>query len=133
MSQNILQQQIAADPHSPDPRAQQQNIGEIKYGIDLNAFLVKNREASFLLRVNSNIMSGAAIHEGDVVVVDRSVEAKDENIVIASMDGALLIRKLECAQGKQRLLTPGSKLAPLEIAYGRCRIIGVVTYVIHRV
>src|SRR5207249_9839838 len=64
-------------------------------GIDLNEQLVKNKPATFFMRVNSDAMIGAGIHIGDVVIVDRSLEPKNGKIVIAVVDGELLIRKLE--------------------------------------
>src|SRR6476660_6245984 len=62
-------------------------------GIDLNEHLVKNKPATFFLRVNSDAMVGAGVHVGDVVIVDRSLEPKNGRLVIAIVDGELLIRK----------------------------------------
>ena len=45
-------------------------------GIDLNEQLVKNKPATFFMRVNSDAMIGAGIHKGDIVIVDRSLEVK---------------------------------------------------------
>src|SRR5215218_2070189 len=59
-------------------------------GIDLNEQLIKNKPATFFMRVNSDAMTGYGIHLGDVVIVDRSLEAKNGKIVIAAVDGELL-------------------------------------------
>ena len=101
-------------------------------GIDLNEQLVKNKPATFFMRVNSEAMIGEGIHVGDVVIVDRSLEAKNGKIIIAVVDGELLIRKLEMGGGRQRLVA-AKGLAPLEISEGALRVWGVVTYVIHNV
>ena len=101
-------------------------------GIDLNEQLVKNKPATFFMRVNSDAMIGDSIHVGDIVIVDRSLEAKNGKIIIAVVDGELLIRKLETGGGRQRLVATKG-LAPLEISEGALRVWGVVTYVIHNV
>lgn len=101
-------------------------------GIDLNEQLVKNKPATFFLRVNSDAMAGAGVHPGDVVIVDRSLEPKNGKIVIAVIDGELLIRKLEIGGGKKRLVPATKKLSPIDITE-ELKVWGVVTYVIHNV
>ncbi len=101
-------------------------------GIDLNEQLVRNKPATFFMRVNSDAMIGDGIHVGDVVIVDRSLEAKNGKIIIAVVDGELLIRRLEIGGGRQRLVATKG-LAPLELSEGALRVWGVVTYVIHNV
>ncbi|RYZ23679.1 MAG: LexA family transcriptional regulator, partial [Chitinophagaceae bacterium] len=64
-------------------------------GIDLNEQLIKNKPATFFMRMNSDAMIGAGVHAGDVLIVDRSLEAKNGKIVIAAVDGELLVRRLE--------------------------------------
>lgn len=102
-------------------------------GIDLNEQLVKNKPATFFLRVNSDAMTGAGVHVGDVVIVDRSLEPKNGKIVIAVVDGELLIRKLEISGGKKRLVPATKKLAPIDVTEEGLKVWGVVTYVIHNV
>src|SRR3954465_1603259 len=63
-------------------------------GIDLNEQLIKNKPATFLMRVNSTAMTESGIYKGDVVIVDRSITATDGKTVIAVIDGEMLIRKL---------------------------------------
>ena len=103
-------------------------------GIDLNEQLIKNKPATFFMRVNSDAMIGAGIHNGDVVIVDRSLEAKNGKVIIAVLDGEMLIRRLEISENKKRLLPATKKLSPIEI--NECNtfsVWGVVTYVIHSV
>src|ERR1051325_2000910 len=80
-------------------------------GIDLNEQLVKNKPATFFMRVNSDAMIGVGIHIGDVVIVDRSLEPKNGKIVIAIVDGELLIRKLEIGGNKRRLIPATKRLS----------------------
>lgn len=102
-------------------------------GIDLNEQLIKNKPATFFMRVNSDAMAGAGIHIGDVVIVDRSLEAKNGKIVIAVVDGDLLIRKLETTGDTTVLHTVNKKPSSLDVSKTGWKLWGVVTYVIHNV
>lgn len=103
-------------------------------GIDLNEQLIKNKPATFFMRVNSDAMIGAGIHNGDVVIVDRSLEVKNGKVIIAVLDGEMLIRRLEINNGKKRLSPATKKLSSIEINDSNVfSVWGVVTYVIHSV
>src|SRR6476469_5706282 len=103
-------------------------------GIDLNEQLIRNKPATFFMRVNSDAMIGAGIHQGDVVIVDRSIEAKNGKVIIAVLDGEMLIRRLEISQGKKRLIPATKKLSAIDISESSAfSIWGIVTYVIHSV
>ena len=101
-------------------------------GIDLNEQLIKNKPATFFMRVNSDAMTGYGIHLGDVIIVDRSLEAKNGKIVIAVVDGELLIRKVEITETKTLLLCGNKKLTGIDVT-NNLKLWGVVTYVIHNV
>jgi DNA polymerase V len=77
-------------------------------------------------------MVGAGVNVGDVVIVDRSLEPKNGKIVIAVVDGELLIRRLEISNNRTRLVTANKKLSSLEITGAQLQVWGVVTYVIHK-
>lgn len=102
-------------------------------GIDLNEQLVRNKPSTFFMRVSSDSMNGAGIHDGDVVIVDRSLKPYSGKIVIAVLNGEMLIRRLEKTMNKIRLLPETPKLAAIEIDTSSAdfAIWGVVTYVIH--
>lgn len=101
-------------------------------GIDLNEQLIRNKPATFFLRVNSDAMTGDGIHMGDVVIVDRSLEPRNGKVVIAVVDGELLIRRLESFEGKTLLVATNRKLASVDVT-DRLQLWGVVTYIIHNV
>ncbi|HZH65116.1 MAG TPA: translesion error-prone DNA polymerase V autoproteolytic subunit [Flavisolibacter sp.] len=101
-------------------------------GIDLNEQLIKNKPATFFMRVNSDAMTGAGIHIGDVVIVDRSLEPKNGKVVIAVVDGELLIRKIEITETKTTLLPANKKLHSIDVT-NKLKLWGVVTYIIHNV
>lgn len=103
-------------------------------GIDLNERLIRNRPATFFMRVNSDAMIGAGIHQGDVVIVDRSLEPRSGQVIIAVLDGEMLIRRLDTGGYKRRLLPETRSLSPIDIGEASSfHVWGVVTYVIHSV
>jgi DNA polymerase V len=106
----------------------------IERGIDLNEELIQNKPATFFMRVGCGNMMEAGIHKGDVVIVDRSVKAVSGKVIIAVLNGDMIIRRLEKIHNRIRLLADAGKLAPLLIDSSSedFAIWGVVTYVIHR-
>ena len=101
-------------------------------GIDLNEQLVRNKPATFFMRVNGDAMIGAGIFDGDVVIVDRSLKPVSGKVIIATLNGEMLIRRLEKILNKVRLVPETAKLAPIDVdPTGEFSVWGVVTYVIH--
>ena len=103
-------------------------------GIDLNEELIRNKPATFFMRVDSDVMRECGIYKGDVVIVDRSLKAVNGRIIIAILNGDLLIRRFEKNKHNIRLIADQQKLAPICID-NNCEdfaIWGVVTYVIHK-
>ncbi len=102
-------------------------------GIDLNEQLIRNKPATFFMRVRGEAMVGAGIFDGDTVIVDRSIKPANGKVVIAVLNGDMLIRRFEQTFNKIRLV-PESRLAPIEVdPLAAFSIWGVVTYVIHKV
>ena len=100
--------------------------------IDLNEQLVRNKPATCFMRVTGNSMTGASIHNGDILIVDRSIKAENGKIVIAILDGEMLIRRFEKTLNRLRLIPETTKLSPIDVSeFTDCNIWGVVTYVIH--
>ncbi len=100
--------------------------------LDLNDHLMPRKEASFLLRAKGDSMVGVGIHDGDILVVDRSLTAADGKVVIATLDGQFTVKTLEKKQGRIRLLPANSDFEPIEIKDEQeLQIWGVVTRVIH--
>ena len=100
-------------------------------GIDLNEQLIRNNPATFFMRVTGNSMINACIHDGDIVIVDKSIKAVSGKIVIAVIDGEMIIRRLEKTMNRVRLVPETPKLSTIEVGeYSDVVIWGVVTYVI---
>jgi DNA polymerase V len=102
-------------------------------GVDLNEQLVRNRAATFFMRVSGDAMTGAGIFHGDVVIVDRSIKATSGKVIIASLNGEMLIRRFEKTFNKLRLVPETPKLSAIDVdlSGSEFSIWGVVTYVIH--
>ncbi len=101
-------------------------------GIDLNEQLIMNKPATFFFRMKGDAMVDAGIHEGDVLIVDRSIKAAAGKIVVGSLDGELLIRRFQQTFNKTFLLPENKKYKPIEVGeFVRFEPWGVVTCVIH--
>ena len=100
--------------------------------LDLNRHLIKHPAATFFVRVTGDSMIGAGIHSGDLLVVDRSLEPSDKNVVVAVLDGELTVKRLFKQHGVLRLLPENLNYQPIEITPQQTiEIWGVVTNVIH--
>ncbi|HMK03323.1 MAG TPA: translesion error-prone DNA polymerase V autoproteolytic subunit [Ferruginibacter sp.] len=103
-------------------------------GIDLNEQLIRNKPATYFMRVTGNSMTGASIHDGDIVIVDRSIKPVNGKVVIAVIDGEMLIRRLEKTINRTRLIPETPKLSPIDVSeFNDFKIWGVVIYVIKNI
>jgi len=101
--------------------------------LDLNELLIKNPAATFFVRVAGDSMIGAGIRHGDILVVDRSLEAVSGSIVIAVYNGELTVKRLVCSKNTMRLEAENPDYPPLKITgEDGCEIWGVVTSVVHQ-
>lgn len=101
--------------------------------LDLNQYLVHHKEATFFLRAKGHSMVGAGIHDGDLLVVDRSIDPTHGAIVIAAIDGELTVKRLAIRRGKVFLLAENPEFAPIELKDHQEMVIwGVVTNAIHK-
>jgi|TARA_B100001964_G_C14109279_1_gene542986 DNA polymerase V len=101
--------------------------------IDLNSHLIKNIPSTFLIRVQGKSMSSIGIHNGDILVVDRSLNPKNFSTVIVNVNEELVVKSF-VKEKDQSLLTSGSKHLKDKINLTEnpeIIIWGVVTYVIH--
>jgi DNA polymerase V len=102
--------------------------------LDLNEHLVARPESTYFVRVSGDSMIGAGIHHGDLLVVDRSLDPRPGNVVIALVDGEFTVKRL-------RRTAIGLELAPENPEYGVIplseetdfQVWGVVLHVVHKV
>ena len=106
----------------------------IEGSLDLNHHLIKHPAATFFVRVSGESMINAGIYPGDILIVDRSLEAVDKKIVIAVLNGELTFKRLRIRCGNPVLEPENDTYKPIEITPDMAfEIWGVVTNVIHKV
>jgi len=100
--------------------------------LDLNKLLVNNAPATFFLRVKGDSMLGAGIHSDDILVVDRSVSASHNSIVVAILNGALTVKRLWQRNGRTALIPDNPQYKAVEVTHNEdFEVWGVATSVIH--
>ncbi|MCH9632487.1 MAG: Protein UmuD [Chlamydiae bacterium] len=100
--------------------------------IDLNQELIKNPAATFFVRVEGDSMLEAGILSGDVLVVDRSIQAKDGKIIVAVVNGEFTVKKIKKINNKYFLVPENKKYSRTEITKEmEFSIWGVVLHAIH--
>ena len=100
--------------------------------IDLNEYLVKHPAATFYVRVQGDSMEDSAIHQGDLLIVDRAKSHEMGSIVLAVLDGEFTVKKLIKKNGLLYLLSSNKAYKPIKIeSDADFKVWGVVTYVIH--
>jgi DNA polymerase V len=104
----------------------------IENRLDLNKHLIHHPAATFFVKVKGDSMIEAGIHSGDILIVDRSLEATDKRVVIAVIDGELTVKRIRIIEKKILLLPENQDYIPTEITDTMSfEIWGVVTNVIH--
>lgn len=95
--------------------------------LDLNDLLVKNPTATFFVRVSGDSMEGARIFDGDVLVVDRSIEPNSGMVVVAAVYGELVVKRLKKTASGLALISENTAYEPILIDDTEgCFIWGVV-------
>lgn len=104
-------------------------------GIDLNEQLINNKPATYFFKMNSNAMIGASIDVGDILIVDRSLKAVNGKIILAIVEGELLVRRIMKNFNSTVLIAENKKFSDIQLSVfdERSNVWGVVTYVIHQV
>jgi len=101
--------------------------------LDLNEYLVQHPAATFIVKASGPSMMEAGILSGDLLIVDRSIKPKNDNIVIASVFGDLTVKKLRKKGSSLFLVSANNEYSSIEVKEEmECFIWGVVTYVIHK-
>lgn len=106
----------------------------IERKLDLNEHLIEHPAATFFVRVEGDSMLGCGIHKGDILIVDRSLDATNGKIIIAVLNGEFTVKRLKI-EGKILWLVPENPKFPvlkIEPEWD-FQVWGVVTYVIHDV
>ena len=102
----------------------------IEDDVDLNTHLIKNAPATFIIRVQGRSMTDVGIYDGDLLIVDRSINPKNSSTVIANVNEELVVKTFVKGNNNNYLASGPNKI---ELSENPNVIIwGVVTYVIHK-
>ena len=106
----------------------------IENNLSISELLIKNQLSTFLMKVSGESMIEAGINDGDVLVVDRSLEARSRDIVIAIFEGNLTVKRLIIKADGSAILKSENPLYKniLISEYTELEIWGVVTSSIHQ-
>ena len=106
----------------------------IENNLTISELLIKNQLSTFLMKASGESMIEAGINDGDVLVVDRSLEARSRDIVIAIFEGNLTVKRLIIKADGSAILKSENPLYKniLISEYTELEIWGVVTSAIHQ-
>ena len=104
---------------------------ELRISIDQE--VVRNEAATFYARVSGESMQGAGLDDGDLLVIDRSLEPKDNKIAVCFIDGEFTVKRLKVEADCIYLIPENKKYPPLKVTEENELIIwGIVTYVVKK-
>lgn len=104
----------------------------VEQGIDLNDYCIRHPAATYLVKASGDSMVNAGIFSGDLLVVDRSIEAAHRHIVIACVNGEMTCKRFE-SRPVVRLVAENEHYPPIVPGEGVIlEIFGVVTNVVRR-
>ncbi len=102
--------------------------------IDLNRHLIRDITSTYIVRVSGHAMDGAGISDGDELIVDRALRPRDGSVVIAVLDGELVLRRIRIASSGVALVAASADHPPIPVPDpGSLVIWGVATRCLHRV
>lgn len=101
----------------------------VEGGIDLNRKLVKNSAATFFGRVSGDSMTGAGIEDGDLIVIDKSLEASEGDIAVCFLDGEFTLKRIHIEKDVIWLVPENPKYRKIRVTADQHFMVwGVVTY-----
>lgn len=102
--------------------------------LDLNKALIKNPSSTFYARVKGESMIGDGIDDGDILVIDKSLNPKNNCLAVCFLDGEFTIKRVNIKKDIIYLLPSNSKFKPIEVTKeNQFMIWGIVSYIIKRV
>jgi DNA polymerase V len=101
--------------------------------LDLNKLLIRNASATFFARVRGKSMQDVGIHDGDILIIDKSLEPSANSVLICFINGEFTVKKVKKLNGELYLMPENKDFEPIKVEKGSdFRLWGVVTYCIHK-
>ena len=102
--------------------------------LDLNRYVIKNQASTFYARITGDSMVGVGIQDGDIVVIDKSLEPANDQIAVCFIDGEFTLKRIHLENGRLFLMPHNPAFPPIEITEeNNFQVWGIVTYVIKKV
>lgn len=96
--------------------------------IDFNKEYIKNQDATFYAKVKGNSMKNAGIFDGDVLVIDRSLEPQNDKIAVCVIDGEFTVKRIKIEKGIVWLIPENEEFQPIKVTSENEFIVwGIVT------
>lgn len=101
--------------------------------IDLNEHLIRNGDTTYIFKVKGDSMIDIGIYEGDSLLVDRSLDARHGNIVLAVLNNEFTVKRLHKRGGVIKLVPENPRYPTITVKEGEeFNVWGVVTYNLHK-
>jgi DNA polymerase V len=102
--------------------------------LDLNEKLIRNPSSTFFAQISGSSMINAGISDGDIVIVDKSLQPKNDSVLVCIIDGEFTLKRFKKVNNEVAYLMPDNpKYDPIKITeHNNFMIWGVVTYTIHK-
>lgn len=100
--------------------------------LNLVDHIVQHPSATFFVRAKGHSMEGDGIYDGDILVVDRSLEPEPDNVIIIAVDGELTVKRYQLLGARPYLIAGNAEYPPIPLSGHDCHVWGVVTHNVHR-
>ena len=105
----------------------------LEKALSLEDLIVRRPTSTFYVRAEGNAMIASGIHDGDILVIDRSLTARNGSVIVVSLDEEVLIRRLAKKGSRVFLVSGDVRYAPIPIGKETNWMVwGVATHLIHR-
>jgi DNA polymerase V len=105
---------------------------DMEHKMDLNDELVRNKAATYFFKMKGDAMREAGIFDGDILIVDRSIRLAEGKVIVAVLNGELLVRRFHKNFSSAFLIPENNRFKPINLAeFSDFMVWGVVVYTIH--
>ncbi|MCQ2272650.1 MAG: translesion error-prone DNA polymerase V autoproteolytic subunit [Bacteroidales bacterium] len=106
----------------------------LENGIDLNKELIRHPSTTFFGRVKGDSMCGAGIYEDDILVIDKSLDARNDDIAVCFIDGEFTLKRIRKEKDAVLLIPANEKYKPITVTADNDFIIwGIVTSIVRKI
>ena len=101
--------------------------------LDLNDLVIKNRASTFYARVNGSSMQDAGVDDGDILVVDKSLEYQPDALAVCCLDGDFTLKRIKKIDGQLYLVPANDEYLPIAVhEEAEFSVWGIVTYILKK-